>query len=82
MIKFFKELKERWSAKMPIFWKKIMNWAIGIGTSAVAVIGMDKMFDLQSYGIPQDVFTVAGYIIVACAAVGLSAKITKTDTPV
>lgn len=82
MTKFFKELKERWKAKTPIFWKKIMEWAIGIGTSAVAVIGADKMFDLQSYGVPTDVFTVAGYIIVACAAVGLSAKITKTDTPV
>lgn len=82
MTKFFKELKERWKAKTPIFWKKIMEWAIGIGTSAVAVIGADKMFDLQSYGVPTDVFTVAGYIIVACAAIGLSAKITKTDTPV
>lgn len=82
MTKFFKELKERWKAKTPIFWRKIMEWAIGIGTSAVAVIGADKMFDLQSYGVPTDVFTVAGYIIVACAAVGLSAKITKTNTPV
>lgn len=54
-----------------------MNFAITIGTSAVAVLGADKLFELQSYGVPQLVFTIAGYIIVACAALGLSAKITK-----
>jgi hypothetical protein len=35
------------------------------------------MFDLQSYGVPQLIFTIAGYVIVACAALGLAAKITK-----
>ena len=36
-----------------------------------------ELFDLQSYGVPQIVFTMAGYVVVACAAIGLSAKITK-----
>jgi hypothetical protein len=43
----------------------------------VAVIGADQLFNLQAYGIPQVIFTIAGYVIVACAAIGLSAKITK-----
>lgn len=71
------ELKERWTAESPEFWKKILSFAITLGTSAVAVLGADKLFDLQAYGVPQLVFTIAGYIIVACAALGLSAKITK-----
>ena len=71
------ELKFRWHAESPSFWKKMMRFAIWVGSSAFAVIGADKLLDLQAYGIPQIVFTVAGYVIVACAALGLSAKITK-----
>lgn len=54
-----------------------MKYSVTLGTSAVAVIGADKLFDLQSYGVPSIIFTICGYIIVACAATGLSAKITK-----
>jgi len=53
-----------------------MSIAVAVGTSAVAVVGSDKLFDLQAYGIHPIIFTIAGYIIVACAAIGLSAKIT------
>lgn len=76
-MKLIQEIKERWTAESPEFWKKVMNFAITLGTSAAAVLGSDKLFELQSYGVPQMVFTIAGYIIVACAALGLSAKITK-----
>lgn len=72
-----KEITTRWSSETNPFWKKIMTAAIYVGTSAVAVIGVDKLFDLQAYGVPQIIFQIAGYIIVFCAAVGLSAKITK-----
>ena len=71
------ELVSRWKAEIPKFWSQVLKIAIAVGTSAVAVIGMDKLFDLQSYGVPQIVFTMAGYVVVACAAIGLSAKITK-----
>ena len=71
------EVKDRWNSESPIFWKKIMKYSVTLGTSAVAVIGADKLFDLQSYGVPSIIFTICGYIIVACAATGLSAKITK-----
>lgn len=70
------ELKNRWKTESPKFWKRIMNTAIAVGSSAVAVVSSDKLFDLQAYGIAPIVFTIAGYVIVACAAVGLSAKIT------
>jgi len=53
-----------------------MNIAIAVGSSAVAVVGADQLFGLQAYGIHPIIFTIAGYIIVACATVGLSAKIT------
>ena len=71
------EIKDRWNSESPIFWKKIMKYSVTLGTGAVAVIGADKLFDLQSYGVPSIIFTICGYIIVACAATGLSAKITK-----
>ena len=74
---WIKEIKERWVAESPEFWKKVLSFSVTLGTSAVAVLGADKLFELQSYGVPQMVFTIAGYIIVACAALGLSAKITK-----
>ena len=57
-----------------------MSFSMTIGSSELAVIGAEKLFDLQNYGVPQIIFTVAGYIIVAAAAAGLLAKITKTDT--
>jgi len=71
------ELKSRWKSELPKFWEKILKTAIAVGTSAVAVVGADQLFSLQAYGVPQIIFTIAGYVIVACAAIGLSAKITK-----
>lgn len=76
---WIKELKTRWKSRTPEFWQKIMSMAITLGTSAVAVITAEKFFDLRGYGVPDMVFTISGYIIVVCAAVGLSAKITTTD---
>ena len=54
-----------------------MKISVTLGTSAVAVVASEKMFELQSYGVPTIIFTICGYIIVACAAFGLAAKITK-----
>ena len=73
----WQDISDRWNSESPAFWKKIMKYSVTLGTSAVAVIGADKLFDLQSYGVPSIIFTICGYIIVACAATGLSAKITK-----
>ena len=75
-----KEIIKRWKSESPKFWVKIKNIAITVGGSAVSVLGADKLFDLQTYGVPQIVFTLAGYVIVACATLGLSAKLTKKDS--
>ena len=57
-----------------------MEWSIGIGTAAVSVVGVDKLFNLQdTYGVSPMVFTVCGYIIVFCAALGLASKITTKN---
>lgn len=78
---FFKQVVERWKSETPKFWKKIRSASIIIGTSAVSVIGVDKMFNLQTeYNVPGIIFTIAGYIVVFCAAVGLSAQITKNNS--
>ena len=77
MINWISEITERWKSETPDFWKKVIKFSVTLGTSAVAVITSEKMFELQSYGVPTIIFTICGYIIVACAALGLAAKITK-----
>ncbi len=77
MKEIIQEIKERLKSDTPKFWKQVRSFAVTIGTSAVSIIGADKLFDLQDYGVPQLIFTIAGYVIVACATLGLSAQITK-----
>lgn len=79
MKKITSEILQRWKSESPDFWKKIMKLSVTLGTSAVAIIGADKMLDLKSYGVPELIFTICGYIIVFCAGTGLMAKITKQD---
>ena len=42
----FKEVKDRWHSRSPRLFRRLTNFAITLGTSAVAVIASDKMFDL------------------------------------
>lgn len=77
MINWIAELTERWKSESPEFWKKVMKISVTLGTSAVAVLAADKLFELQAYGVSTIIFTICGYIITACAALGLAAKITK-----
>lgn len=67
-------LINRWKSESPDFWKGVQKYSIVIGSGAVAIISADKLFG--AYGVPASIFTICGYIIVACAAFGLSAKIT------
>ena len=80
MKEIVQEIKERLKSDTPKFWKQVRSFAITLGTSAVSIIGVDKLFDLQTYGVPQLIFTIAGYVIVACATLGLAAQITKKDS--
>lgn len=45
----------------------------------MAVITSERIFDLRGYGVPNIVFTIAGYVIVICASIGLMAQITVQD---
>ena len=67
------KLIKRWQSESPDFWKGVQKYSIVIGSGAVAIISADKLFGLIAM---EGIFTVCGYIIVACAAFGLSAKIT------
>ena len=71
-----KTLIERWKSESPEFWKKVLNLSVTLGINSIAILGLDKMLDLQSYGVPQLVFTLCGYVIVACGALGLASKLT------
>ena len=76
MIKYIKPLIERWKSESPEFWKKVLKISLTLGVNAVSILGLDKMLDLQSYGVPQLVFTICGYVIVACGVLGLASKLT------
>jgi len=77
IIDIYNELVLRWNAESPSFWKKARNLAITIGGGAFAVVGANSLLDLVALGVSPFIFKVAGYIIAFCAAVGLSAQITK-----
>lgn len=79
MKKLLQELISRWKSESPIFWKKVTNISLTLGSSAAAMLGADKLFELQSYGVSPMIFTICGYVITACAAMGLMAKLTKQD---
>ena len=76
-MKVTREIKERWKAEMNEFWKKVLQYAIIIGTAAAGVISADQLWNLQNYGVHPLIFTVAGYILTACGALGIAAKLTK-----
>ena len=77
IIEIYNELVLRWKSESPSFWKKARNISVSVGASAVAIIMADSTFNLVAIGVSPFVFKVAGYVIVFCAAVGLSAQITK-----
>jgi hypothetical protein len=53
-----KELKGRWKAKTPNFWKKIQKVAIALGAVAAIVVA-------APIALPAAVVTVAGYVVTA-----------------
>lgn len=79
MSSIIREVYERWKAESPLFWKKIMNLSVTLGTAALGIILVDKQFDLQSLGVSPIIFTICGYVITFCGALGLASKLTKQD---
>lgn len=77
MNNMYKELKARWSADLNIFWKKILNFSLILGGVALGIVTADQIWSLQALGVAPIIFTVCGYILTACGALGLAAKLTK-----
>ena len=78
MRKLFKELKYRFFAKSPRFWKNVRKIAVSIGSAALAIILAERQWML---GIDPQIISICGYIVAACAGMGLSAQLTTTNTP-
>ena len=76
MSKTFKEIKSRWNAEMNAFWKKILKVATIIGSAAAGIMLANTTFGLEQYVAPV-IFTICGYVLTACGAIGLTAKLTK-----
>ncbi len=67
-------LKERWNAKTPKFWKKVQRIAVLAGTIAGIIIA-------APVALPATVITAAGYVVAIGTAVATTAQLTKEDNP-
>ena len=70
------QLKIRWSSELNKFWKKVLRVSLIIGSSAAGILLANTTFGLEQYVAPI-IFTISGYVLVACGAMGLAAKLTK-----
>lgn len=77
MKKLWKELKTRWKTESPLFWKRVRQVMVTIGSAALSIIIAERSLAL---GINPKIISVCGYIVAACYAMGLSAQLT-TNTP-
>lgn len=76
MSKTFKEIKSRWNAEINAFWKKILKAALMLGSASAGILLANTTFGLEQYVAPI-IFTISGYVLTACGAMGLAAKLTK-----
>ena len=74
----FNELKTRWKAQINIFWAKVLKFSLILGGSAGGMLTIDGIWNVQSFGVPAIIFTICGYVLTACGALGLAAKLTKS----
>ena len=73
-----KTIKTRWNAKTPSFFKGIKKVAIAIGTPTMAIWLANQTLALE---LPEIVLSVCKYSIAVCAAMGVTAQLTKVDNP-
>jgi len=69
-----KTIKERWKAETPLFFKEIRKFSLAIGSSCTAVWMVNSNLDLE---LPVIILSVCKYSIAFCAAMGLTAQLTK-----
>ena len=71
------QFKIRWKSELNKFWKKILKFSLILGGSAGGMLTIDGIWNVQILGVPAIIFTVCGYVLTACGALGLAAKLTK-----
>ena len=69
------QVKIRWKSQMNKFWKKILKISLIIGSSAAGILLANTTFGLEQYVAPI-IFQISGYVLTACGAMGLTAKLT------
>jgi hypothetical protein len=74
---FLEQLKVRWGSELNKFWKKVLKFSLILGGSAGGILTIDGIWNVQSFGVPAIIFTICGYVLTACGAMGLAAKLTK-----
>jgi hypothetical protein len=67
-------IKERWKAETPAFFKEVKKISIAIGSSCTAVWVINSSMGLE---LPEIILSVCKYSIAFCAAMGLTAQLTK-----
>jgi hypothetical protein len=67
-----KNLKERWNAKTPKFWKRIQRWAIISGAVAGAIIA-------APVALPAALITTATYVAAISATIATASQLTIED---
>lgn len=77
-MELLKILTDRWNSELPVFFKKIRTLSLSIGGPATAVWVANQSMSLQ---LPELVLSICKYAIAACAAMGLTAQLTKADIP-
>lgn len=64
------EIKERWKAKTPKFWKKVQQVGIVAGTLGATIIALP-------IALPAAIITVGGYLIAAGTVTATLSQLTK-----
>lgn len=67
---------ERWKSESPVFFKKLKKFALAIGTSACAVVGVNSAMNLN---LNETLIVSLSYVIAVCAAVAGTSQLTKTS---
>lgn len=67
-----KNLKERWQAKTPKFWKRVQRWAIITGAVAGIIIAAPVT-------LPAAVITTATYLVTVSATLATASQLTVDD---
>jgi len=66
-------IKKRWNAKTPKFWKKVQQIAIAVGAAAGVIIA-------APIALPAAVVTVAGYLATAGTVAATLSQLTVEDS--